>query len=123
LSAALAARGEADGAVIVCPPTDLLALQPEINGARILVDWTDFGMSDQEAYNMSPVNRLTKKAAPTLIVHGDADTVVPLEQGQNYYRKARAIQKDTKLITMLGVRHQYPSEYWPRATAWIKNRM
>ena len=123
LSAALAARGEADGAVIVCPPTDLPAWQPEFNGARSAFDWASFGMTDQEVYSMSPINRLTKKAAPTLILHGDADAVVPIEQGRDYYRKARDIQKDTKFITMPGVRHEYPSEYWPRATAWIKNRV
>jgi acetyl esterase/lipase len=130
----LAARGEVDGAVVTAPPVDLVHWKPQLDAtARLVwnprlrsngtVDWSDFGMSSRQARTMSPINRLGRAAAPTLIFHGDADRLVPLSEGIRYARKARRFQKDTKLVTMAGVGHELPVSYWSQAVGWIQNRI
>lgn len=73
------------------PPTDLLQWRDgqmmEVNalGPLLFLGGID-GHSDEEireaAMAISPVHRVTKPEAPFLLIHGDADTVVPLSQSQ-----------------------------------------
>jgi len=51
----------------------------------------------------SPVNRLNRIKAPVLILQGDKDQVVPLNQAVSLYDKLRLTNKGTKLI-------RYPDE-------------
>ena len=119
LSLALAARGEVDGAVAIAPPTDLLTLLTVLG-----VVPAQFGMSSLQAYQMSPLRRLTKRAAPTLLLHGDGDRLVPLEHSEKYFVAARRYQRDVALITMHGVGHHSPPlTYQDRASKWIEHRM
>lgn len=90
----LAARGEVDGAVVIAPPTDLLTLEALVPA--------NYGMSSLQAYQMSPLRRLNRRAAPTLLLHGDADSLVPYEQSQRFLVAARRFQDDVGLVTMSG---------------------
>jgi dipeptidyl aminopeptidase/acylaminoacyl peptidase len=51
----------------------------------------------------SPVNKLNRIKAPVLILQGDKDQVVPLNQAVSLYDKLRLTNKGTKLI-------RYPDE-------------
>jgi len=45
---------------------------------------------EEQAKQASPITYLTKECAPTLILHGDSDPIVPLQQSQEYYDAAKA---------------------------------
>jgi pimeloyl-ACP methyl ester carboxylesterase len=52
---------------------------------------------------------------PTLVVHGDADRLVPLENG---VATAEAIP-GARLEIVEGMGHDYPPQYWPRMVELI----
>jgi dipeptidyl aminopeptidase/acylaminoacyl peptidase len=54
---------------------------------------------------ISPIYHVNKDTAPTLIIHGDADMLVPYEQGARMVEKLRDAGVDTKLVTMKGAGH------------------
>jgi pimeloyl-ACP methyl ester carboxylesterase len=53
---------------------------------------------------------LTSLAVPTLVIHGDADPLVPLEAGLD---TAEAVP-GAKLLILEGMGHELPPEVWPR---------
>lgn len=57
---------------------------------------------------MSPINGFTAAMPPTLIVHGDADTLVPIQQSQIAIKKLEGLGVPCKLITVPGKGHGWP---------------
>jgi len=60
---------------------------------------------------MSPyylVNEQTQ-TPPLLILHGDADPVVPYEQGKMLYDKMKALGKNVEMIRIEGADHESSS--------------
>jgi alpha-L-fucosidase 2 len=53
----------------------------------------------------SPVNFVTKQSPPFLLIHGTADTLVPLSQSQDLYDKLRAAEVPSELLVVKGGRH------------------
>jgi fermentation-respiration switch protein FrsA (DUF1100 family) len=54
---------------------------------------------------MDSLSKIKDYSGPILIVHGDADEVVPYEQGQALYRAAN---EPKKLVTAKGAKHNDP---------------
>lgn len=46
----------------------------------------------------SPIYQIGSGLPPTLIYHGDADTLVPLDQSQRYQKRARALGNQVEII-------------------------
>jgi acetyl esterase/lipase len=63
----------------------------------------------------SPIERLPT-GVPTLLVHGDADLVVPATQSQRYVQRALEYGDDSTLIIVEGADHFDPID--PRHEAW-----
>jgi acetyl esterase/lipase len=59
---------------------------------------------------ISPVTHVSAAAPPTLIVHGDADTLVPIQQAQILVQKMQAAGATAKLITKAGLGHGWPDQ-------------
>lgn len=57
----------------------------------------------------SPIYYVTPNLPPTLIYHGDADTLVPLEQSEWFRDRARAQGRDVTLVVHPGGKHGWPS--------------
>lgn len=55
-------------------------------GPRALISSEREGLGRE----ISPIYHVTAKLPPTLIIHGDADEVVPLQQSQSFVQRARA---------------------------------
>ena len=71
------------------------------------------GLTRQIAAVMASGNRkpaLASVKAPTLVIHGDADPLVPLEGGQD---TAQAIP-GAELLVIEGMGHELPPQVWPR---------
>jgi acetyl esterase/lipase len=54
---------------------------------------------------ISPVSHVTPDDAPTLLIHGDADTLVPLQQSETMLAKLKAAGVDAKLVVKPGAGH------------------
>lgn len=70
--------------------TDLLGGGPDVLGGR---------------YALTSPAALVPAAAPVVCVHGDADTVVPLDQSQRYVRAATDARADARLRVLPGADH------------------
>jgi len=57
---------------------------------------------------ISPIEFLTAKSAPTLIVHGDADKLVPIQQAEIFVKKAQGLGVEAKLVVREGKDHGWP---------------
>jgi acetyl esterase/lipase len=61
---------------------------------------------------ISPIYFLTSKLPPVVIVHGDADLVVPLQQSESFAARAREVGgSEVKIIVRKGKGHGWP-DYW-----------
>lgn len=57
---------------------------------------------------VSPVYHVTADDPPTLIIHGDADTLVPIQQAQLVIDKLKAAGVEAELVTKPGAGHGWP---------------
>ncbi len=54
---------------------------------------------------LSPIEHVTTNLPPVLIIHGDADTLVPLEQSEWFRDKARAAGRTVEIVVRPGKSH------------------
>lgn len=80
--------------------------------------WDPDGRARQAMAVMSSPSRveaLGSLRVPTLVVHGDADRLVPLEAG----RATADAVPGARLEIVEGMGHDYPPQYWPRMVELI----
>jgi acetyl esterase/lipase len=58
--------------------------------------------------DISPINHVSADDPPTLILHGDADKLVPIQQAELIVEKLKAAGVDTKLVVKPGAAHGWP---------------
>jgi dipeptidyl aminopeptidase/acylaminoacyl peptidase len=70
---------------------------------------------------MSPIYYVHSNLPPILIYHGDADTLVPLDQSERFLAEARKFGATIKLVVHHGGRHGWWSMLWDirRFAAWF----
>ena len=61
---------------------------------------------------MSPLYHVTSNVPPTLIYHGDADTLVPLDQSQRFQTRARELGRPIELVVHPGGSHGWLTMLW-----------
>jgi acetyl esterase/lipase len=116
-----AGQSSQDGVVVACyPPTDLAAWdQYARNGkhSRIerecaLVAVTALlggppARQAERATAASPITHLRAGAPPTLLIHGLADTMVPLDQSLRYALKGQEVGAPIRLLCLEGAEHSF----------------
>jgi len=60
----------------------------------------------------SPIYHVKEGLPPTLIYHGDADTLVPLDQSERYRNAARELGNQVELVIHPGGGHGWPTMPW-----------
>lgn len=102
------------------PVTDLLNLGPSTEndgtggpprsfkrsfgpGAEDLEKWRVIGRE------VSPIFHIKPELPPVLIAHGDADTLVPLDQSERFRDRAAGLGHQVRLLVRPGARHGWPS--------------
>lgn len=60
-------------------------------------------------HDLSPIYHVTTNLPPMLILHGDADTLVPLDQSQRFRDEAAKVGRPVELIVHPGGKHGWPS--------------
>ena len=74
--------------------------------ATNLVVWKVIG------HDLSPIFFVHSNLPPTLIYHGDADTLVPLDQSQRYQTEARKLGDTVELVVHHNGNHGWLSMIW-----------
>jgi len=102
------------------PPTDFLNYGKEGQSAMkvpmLRVFWPAFGITDQTPADeveklgktLSPIYGDLKNMPPTLIIHGDADPLVPIQQSQRIIAKLEELKVPCKLEVRPGKAHGWP---------------
>jgi acetyl esterase/lipase len=85
------------------PKSFVKAFRPQPSGPT---NWVDIGKP------LSPLFHLHPQTPPTLIYHGDADTLVPLDQSQRYQARAREIGRTVELVVHPGGKHGWLTMLW-----------
>lgn len=102
------------------PPTDFLNYERPGNNAlldpRLTPFRAAFGNKTQEpaeveavAREISPVTHATKEMPPTLIIHGDQDRLVPIQQAEVMMKRLEELQVRHRLIVREGKAHGWPT--------------
>ena len=71
--------------------------------AQTLSEWKLLGRE------LSPIYHVTAKLPPILIIHGDADTLVPLDQSERFAERARAAGRPVRIEVRPGKKHGWPT--------------
>jgi len=79
---------------------------PAVRKSRSPGDWLGPKKNDKKfALSVSPVNYISKKSPPTLIIHGDADSTVPYKQSVDLLKMYQDVGVKSELITVEGGGH------------------
>jgi acetyl esterase/lipase len=58
---------------------------------------------------ISPITHVTKESAPALIIHGDADKLVPIQQAQSIVARYQEMGVPAELVVREGAQHGWPT--------------
>lgn len=114
------AGGRLVGVVALAPVTDLqMALEQNL-GEGAVRDLMPPGSSDGDLIERS--NHLRRSRTPTLLVHGSADTRVPVEQSRTYARDMALLDAPLEYVEYANEDHFFVlnphHEVWRRIFAW-----
>jgi acetyl esterase/lipase len=84
------------------PAFDYRELDPK---SRLWVPITDPARLEEIARQVSPIYHVTADDAPTLIIHGDKDPLVPLQQSELIVEKLKQAGVETSLVVKPGAGH------------------
>lgn len=84
------------------PAFDYYELDPETN---LWVPITDEARLRQIAKDISPITHASADDPPTLIVHGDRDELVPIQQGEAMVEALKGAGAEAKLVVKPGAGH------------------
>ncbi len=87
--------------------------------AQTLDEWKVLGRE------LSPIYHITSALPPTFIVHGDADTLVPLDQSERFVKQASAVGHQVRLEVRPGKKHGWPTMLFdiPRFADWFDQHL
>ena len=86
-------------------PFDVQELDRKRN---VFVPVVDEAVRKRIGVEISPVNHVTADDPPTLMIHGDADKLVPIQQAERIADKFREVKVPVKIIVRPGLSHGWP---------------
>jgi acetyl esterase/lipase len=116
--------------VAICPPTDLRGWTTdppaEIKKHATLKAPLTFDAKLEQ--DVSPVLKVTADDAPTLLIHGDKDTLVPIQHSRNIVPLFEKAGVAVKLVTVEGAGHgftprQNQEVMAPALMAWFEKHL
>ncbi|MCX5769193.1 MAG: alpha/beta hydrolase [Candidatus Hydrogenedentes bacterium] len=138
LACLAATHSEADTAVqavaVICPATDFLDFGGEKYGLG-LMEWRlafqggDAGRTEQEkeaaAKSISPMYHVKPGLPPFLLIHGDADSLIPTEQSTRFAAALQAAGNSADLIIKPGGDHSWPTikEEIEKLAKWFDTKL
>jgi acetyl esterase/lipase len=86
-------------------PFDFREYDPKTRSLELITDETK---RREIGKQISPVYHVTPDDAPTLIIHGDADKLVPIQQAQHIIAKFKEAGVPAELVVKPGAAHGWP---------------
>jgi acetyl esterase/lipase len=93
------------------PPTDLVRWATAANRKT----FPAVALPGDEAARYSPIRFASADAAPTLILHGDADELVPIEEGRSMHEALAKAGATSQFLAMDGAGHGFSGDHATRA--------
>jgi acetyl esterase/lipase len=87
------------------PPTDM---REYVNHKTLSRQFPAVVFPDDQAVDVSPLLAVTKRSAPTLLIHGDKDELVPISHSQRFHEAMQKAGAESELIVMPGAAHGFP---------------
>jgi acetyl esterase/lipase len=84
------------------PAVDFHELSPK---TKLRERITDQKKILEQARKISPINHISADTAPTLIIHGDADKVVPIQQAEAFVARLKVARVSAELVVKKGAGH------------------
>jgi acetyl esterase/lipase len=78
------------------------------NTRKAFMPVADVGKIIAIGKQISPVTHVSRDDPPTLIIHGDKDNLVPIQQAERFLDKLKATGVETKLVVKKGAGHGWP---------------
>jgi dipeptidyl aminopeptidase/acylaminoacyl peptidase len=96
-----------------CPPTELRPwVDPESSYYK---KFPALHFDPKKAADCSPVLHASKDDPPTLMIHGDKDTLVPIEHSQRMLAELKAKGAASELLVLPGAEHGFRGDDQKRA--------
>ena len=113
---------ELGGGLLGMGPFDFRELDPK---TRAHVPITDAKRRLEIGRSISPVHCANKDAPPTLIVHGDADTLVPLQQSERFVARMKEVGAPVQLLVRPAAGHSWelPRRDMPTIGDWFDKHL
>ena len=83
-------------------PFDFVELDKKTNSFAVI---TDPAKRKEISKAISPITHVTEESAPTLIVHGDKDFLVPIQQAETMIAKLKEAKVPCELVVRKGAAH------------------
>ncbi len=83
-------------------PFDFVELDKKTNSFVVV---TDAAKRKEISRAISPITHVTKESAPTLILHGDKDFLVPIQQAETMIAKLKEAKVPCELVVRKGAAH------------------
>ncbi len=98
-----------------------------VEGDRRHIVANDLPAWKQLAHELSPIDHLSDTLPPVLIHHGDADTLVPLDQSQRFLTRAKELGIDDRieLVVHPGGHHGWLTMFWDvrQFALWFEQKL
>jgi acetyl esterase/lipase len=103
------------------PPSDI---REYVNHKTLSPQFPAVIFPDDLADDVSPLLAVTTDDAPTLLIHGDKDELVPISHSERFLEAMKKTNVDCELIVMKGAAHGFPGEQGTQAEtallAWFE---
>jgi acetyl esterase/lipase len=86
------------------------------NGKRLFVPVTDDDKVRELTRKISPITHVSADDPPTLIIHGDKDTLVPIQQAELILARFKEAGVPAELVVKQGMGHGWPTLLGDMAT-------
>ncbi len=94
------------------PPTDM---REYVNHETLSAQFPAIVFPDDQAADVSPLLSVTKDDAPTLLIHGDKDELVPISHSERFRDAMLKVDATCELIVMKGAAHGFPGDQGTQA--------
>ncbi|MEK6238758.1 MAG: alpha/beta hydrolase [Planctomycetales bacterium] len=121
----LRASSRVAAAVALYPPTDV---RPWVNeDSPYWKNYPALQFDPQKSGDYSPLLHVTQDDAPSLIIHGDQDKLVPLDHGEKIHKAFQEKKVASELLVIQGAAHGFRGEDKKRSdaalVAWFKKHL
>lgn len=100
------------------PPTDI---REYVNHKTLSKQFPAIVFPDDQADDVSPLLAVTPDDAPTLLIHGDKDELVPISHSERYLKAMQESKAICELLVMKDAAHGFPGDQGTQAETALLN--